>query len=140
MQRALSGREVAHAPGPLSRTRSEPIIIRMDIAHCGEMLKLDVGDDKRSVLKRILVAAKEHLALTTAERNCNSISTFLLHQSAVRRSGRMTETEYAHKLDELDRLLNDPDAPMEPSRIWSLLAEISSETSIADDISPDTFR
>ena len=40
----------------------ERIIIRMDIAHHGEMLKLDVGDDKRSVLKRILVAAKEHLA------------------------------------------------------------------------------
>ena len=52
----------------------------------------------------------------------------------------MTETEYARRLDELDRLLNNPDAPMEASRIWSLLAEISSETSIADDISPDTFH
>jgi hypothetical protein len=37
----------------------------------------------------------------------------------------MTETEYAHKLDELERLLNDPDVPMEPARVWSLLAEIS---------------
>jgi hypothetical protein len=37
----------------------------------------------------------------------------------------MTETEYAGKLDELDRLLNDPDVPMQPSRVWSLLAEIS---------------
>lgn len=37
----------------------------------------------------------------------------------------MTETDYAHKLDELDRLLNDPDAPMEPDRVWSLLAEIA---------------
>lgn len=37
----------------------------------------------------------------------------------------MTETEYASKLDELDRLLNDPDVPMEPSRVWSLLAEIA---------------
>jgi hypothetical protein len=37
----------------------------------------------------------------------------------------MTETEYASKLDELDRLLNDPDVPMQPSRVWSLLAEIS---------------
>ena len=52
----------------------------------------------------------------------------------------MTETEYARRLDELDRLLNNPDAPMEASRIWSLLAEISSETSIADDISPDVFH
>jgi hypothetical protein len=37
----------------------------------------------------------------------------------------MTETEYASKLDELDRLLNDPDVPMQPLRVWSLLAEIS---------------
>jgi hypothetical protein len=37
----------------------------------------------------------------------------------------MTETEYARKLDELDRLLNDPDVPIEPARVWSLLAEIA---------------
>ncbi|MBV9736341.1 MAG: peptide chain release factor 1 [Acidisphaera sp.] len=37
----------------------------------------------------------------------------------------MNETDYAQKLDELDRLLNDPDVPMEPARVWSLLAEIS---------------
>jgi hypothetical protein len=37
----------------------------------------------------------------------------------------MTETEYACKLDELDRLINDPEVPMQPSRVWSLLAEIS---------------
>jgi hypothetical protein len=37
----------------------------------------------------------------------------------------MTETEYTHKLDELDRLLNDPDVPMQPMLVWSLLAEIS---------------
>jgi hypothetical protein len=37
----------------------------------------------------------------------------------------MTETDYEEKLDELDRLLNDPDVPMEPGRVWSLLAEIS---------------
>lgn len=37
----------------------------------------------------------------------------------------MTETDYTKKLDELDRLLNDPDVKMEPSRIWSLLAEIA---------------
>lgn len=49
----------------------------------------------------------------------------------------MTGTEYARKLDEIDRLLNDPDVPIVPSRIWSLLAEISAETRIANDISPD---
>jgi hypothetical protein len=37
----------------------------------------------------------------------------------------MTDTEYTCKLDELDRLLNDPDVPMEPARVWSLLAELS---------------
>jgi len=37
----------------------------------------------------------------------------------------MTEIEYARKLDELDRLLNDPDVPMEPAKVWSLLAEIA---------------
>jgi hypothetical protein len=37
----------------------------------------------------------------------------------------MTDAEYARKVDELDRLLNDPDVPMQPDRIWSLLADIS---------------
>jgi hypothetical protein len=37
----------------------------------------------------------------------------------------MTETDYERKLDELDHLLNDPDVPMEPARLWSLLADIA---------------
>ena len=37
----------------------------------------------------------------------------------------MTDSDYAQKLDELDRLLNDPDVPMQPSLVWTLLAEIS---------------
>lgn len=37
----------------------------------------------------------------------------------------MTDHENARKLDELDRLLNDPDVPMDPSRVWSLLADLS---------------
>ena len=37
----------------------------------------------------------------------------------------MTDADYRTKLDELDRLLNDPDVPMEPGRVWSLLAELS---------------
>jgi hypothetical protein len=37
----------------------------------------------------------------------------------------MTERDYHSKLEELDRLLNDPDVAMEPSRVWSLLAEVS---------------
>jgi hypothetical protein len=37
----------------------------------------------------------------------------------------MTDHEYARKMDELDRLLNDPDVPMDPSRVWTLLADLS---------------
>ena len=37
----------------------------------------------------------------------------------------MTDAEYARKLDELDRLLNDPEVPMEPTKVWSLLAELA---------------
>ncbi len=37
----------------------------------------------------------------------------------------MSSTEYSRKLDELDRLLNDPDVPMQPDRIWALLADVS---------------
>jgi hypothetical protein len=37
----------------------------------------------------------------------------------------MSEAEYDRKLDELDRLLNDPDVPMQPDMVWLLLAEIS---------------
>jgi hypothetical protein len=37
----------------------------------------------------------------------------------------MSTADYCRKLDELDRLLNDPDVPMQPDRIWSLLADVS---------------
>ena len=37
----------------------------------------------------------------------------------------MTQDEYARKLEELDHLLNDPDVPLDPSRVWSLLADLS---------------
>ncbi len=37
----------------------------------------------------------------------------------------MTDGDEAAKLDELDRILNDPDVPMEPARVWALLAEIA---------------
>ncbi len=39
----------------------------------------------------------------------------------------MTATDYDRKLDEFDRLLNDPDAPIVPSRVWTLLAEITQQ-------------
>ena len=37
----------------------------------------------------------------------------------------MSAAEYRCKLDELDRLLNDPDVPMQPDRVWSLLADVA---------------
>jgi hypothetical protein len=37
----------------------------------------------------------------------------------------MTDDDYGQKLDELDRLLNDPDVPMQPTLIWQLLDEVS---------------
>jgi hypothetical protein len=37
----------------------------------------------------------------------------------------MTDMEYARKLAELDKLLNDPEVPMRPGDVWELLAEIS---------------
>lgn len=37
----------------------------------------------------------------------------------------MTDTDYTHKADELERLLNDPDTNMEPARVWSLLDELA---------------
>jgi hypothetical protein len=43
----------------------------------------------------------------------------------------MSAAEYRHKLDELDRLLNDPDVPMQPDRIWSLLADVSGSDTLA---------
>ncbi len=44
----------------------------------------------------------------------------------------MTETEYNRKLDELDRLINDPEVTMQPHRIWELLAEVSDGGSLQD--------
>ena len=42
----------------------------------------------------------------------------------------MTDRDYNAKLEELDRLLNDPEVAMEPSRVWSLLAEVSAKESV----------
>ena len=41
----------------------------------------------------------------------------------------MLDVEYDLKLDELDRILNDPDRKLKPERVWSLLAEISQQAS-----------
>ena len=48
-----------------------------------------------------------------------------LRCSAVVGEVSMTDAEYSRKLDELDQLLNDPDVPIQPDRIWSILADVS---------------
>jgi hypothetical protein len=40
----------------------------------------------------------------------------------------MKRREYASRLDELDALLNDPDVPIEPNRVWELLAEVKADS------------
>jgi hypothetical protein len=40
----------------------------------------------------------------------------------------MTDDDYARKLDELDRLLNDSTVPMQPDRVWCLLDEVSDQS------------
>jgi hypothetical protein len=37
------------------------------------------------------------------------------------------------KLDELERLLNDPEVPLQAARVWELLAEISGPSDIRGD-------
>ncbi len=37
----------------------------------------------------------------------------------------MDHREYTTKLKELERVFNDPAVAMEPSRVWSLLADVS---------------
>lgn len=37
----------------------------------------------------------------------------------------MTERDLARKLNQVEYLLNDPEAPMRPGEVWALLAEIA---------------
>lgn len=37
----------------------------------------------------------------------------------------MTDSEFHRKQDELDRLLNDPETPIRPDRIWDLLEDLA---------------
>jgi hypothetical protein len=39
----------------------------------------------------------------------------------------MTKDDYAQTLNELDRLLNDPDVPLRPGLIWRLLDKVSEQ-------------
>ena len=48
----------------------------------------------------------------------------------------MTDEDYARKLDELDRLLNDATVPIEPALFWRLLDEVSMQAA-PDGVSPE---
>jgi hypothetical protein len=39
----------------------------------------------------------------------------------------MTEDDSARAINELDRLLNDPDVPLQPALIWQILAKVSEQ-------------
>ncbi len=50
------------------------------------------------------------------------------------------ETDYGRKLVELDRLINDPGIPIEPERVWSLLAELAARERWGAALHPDVSR
>ena len=43
----------------------------------------------------------------------------------------MSESEEQAALDEMDRLLNDPEVPMDPARVWALAATLSASSGVA---------
>lgn len=45
----------------------------------------------------------------------------------------MIQRTIGWKLEELDRILNDPTAPLEPHRVWSLLDDVST-SGFTDDL------
>jgi hypothetical protein len=71
------------------------------------------------------------MCATMRSRNCHLLATFAAPHASRHGVGHaedaatMTDTDFARKLAELDRLLNDPEVPLEPAKVWSLLAEIS---------------
>jgi hypothetical protein len=40
----------------------------------------------------------------------------------------MTDDDYTRKLNEVDRLLNDWEVPMQPDRVWRLLDEVAEQS------------
>ena len=49
--------------------KEEPIIIRMNIAHYGALLKLELSAENRAIVERLLAEAHASLVLVTVERN-----------------------------------------------------------------------
>ncbi len=52
--------------------REEPVIIRMNIAHYGALLKLELSAEKRSVVERLLAEAHANLVAATVEKNAEA--------------------------------------------------------------------
>ena len=46
----------------------------------------------------------------------------------------MMQRTIGWKLEELDRILNDPTAPMEADRVWSLLDDVSASFGIDEQL------
>jgi hypothetical protein len=44
----------------------------------------------------------------------------------------MTDSDFERKQAEIDRLLNDPETPMRPERIWALLEDLARAASDSD--------
>jgi hypothetical protein len=77
-----------------------------------------------SVIGQAIRKAERHLICTIRLR-LRHISWARCRCCACFEEVNMSNADYSRKLDELDRLLNDPDVPMQPDRIWSLLADVS---------------
>ena len=58
--------------------------------------------------------------------NRHAAATFALQDALTRWEPDMTE-DHAAKLEEVERLLNDPEVVMQPGRVWSLLDEIAAQ-------------
>ncbi len=43
----------------------------------------------------------------------------------------MNDADYGRRLDEVDRLLNDPDVPMDAHRVWALLADVAERLAVS---------
>ncbi len=50
----------------------------------------------------------------------------------------MHNADYGRRIDEVDRLLNDPDVPMDAHRVWSLMADIAERMPVSPYAVTDT--
>ena len=70
----------------------------------------------------VVVSSRSGMILSV----CRDMRLVAVNESGRRPPGFMTEAEFDAKLAEVDRLLNDPEVRLDPDRVWTLLAELSS--------------